>query len=74
MMLLGGTFFSSSCVKKMALHKFCFYPCYRKLAANFANGRNKEEEKKKSASNQSLPDVDTNTGEDNGSPHTVNKM
>ncbi|XP_048154152.1 interferon-induced, double-stranded RNA-activated protein kinase isoform X2 [Corvus hawaiiensis] len=45
----------------------------RKLAVNFPNERNKEEEKKKSDSNQGLPDVDTNTGEDNGSPHTVNK-
>ncbi|NWT83905.1 E2AK2 kinase, partial [Lanius ludovicianus] len=45
----------------------------RKLAANFGNERKKEEEKKKSDSNQNLPDVDTNTGEDNGSPHTVNK-
>uniref|UniRef100_A0A8C3DMY2 Eukaryotic translation initiation factor 2 alpha kinase 2 n=1 Tax=Corvus moneduloides TaxID=1196302 RepID=A0A8C3DMY2_CORMO len=44
-----------------------------KLAVNFPNERNKEEEKKKSDSNQGLPDVDTNTGEDNGSPHTVNK-
>ncbi|NXB32546.1 E2AK2 kinase, partial [Eulacestoma nigropectus] len=42
----------------------------RKLAANFANGRN---EKKMSDSNESLSDVDTNTGEENGSPHTVNK-
>ncbi|NXJ17927.1 E2AK2 kinase, partial [Dicrurus megarhynchus] len=45
----------------------------RKLAANFANERNKEEKKTMSDLNQSLPDVDTNTGEDNGSPHTVNK-
>ncbi|NWI76539.1 E2AK2 kinase, partial [Dryoscopus gambensis] len=45
----------------------------RKLAANFANGRNKEEEKKVSDLSESLPDVDTNTGEENGSPHTVNK-
>ncbi|NXC08244.1 E2AK2 kinase, partial [Orthonyx spaldingii] len=45
----------------------------RKLAANFANVRNKEEEKNMSDSNESLPDVDTNTGEENGSPHTVNK-
>ncbi|XP_058692978.1 interferon-induced, double-stranded RNA-activated protein kinase [Poecile atricapillus] len=45
----------------------------RKLAANFANVRNKEEEKKKSDSNESSPDVDTNAGEENGSPHTVNE-
>ncbi|NWH90282.1 E2AK2 kinase, partial [Aegithalos caudatus] len=45
----------------------------RKLAANFANVRNKEEEEKMSDSNESLPDVDTNTGEESGSPHTVNK-
>ncbi|NWW00300.1 E2AK2 kinase, partial [Machaerirhynchus nigripectus] len=45
----------------------------RKLAPNFAGGGNKEEEKKKSDSNEILPDVDTNTGEENGSPHTVNK-
>ncbi|NXL21049.1 E2AK2 kinase, partial [Setophaga kirtlandii] len=38
----------------------------RKLAANFANVRNKEEEK-------NMSDVDTNTGEENGSPQTVNK-
>ncbi|NXI86258.1 E2AK2 kinase, partial [Rhipidura dahli] len=38
----------------------------RKLAANFGNGRNKEEKMK-------MSDVDTNIGEDNGSPHTVNK-
>ncbi|NWT50410.1 E2AK2 kinase, partial [Erythrocercus mccallii] len=44
----------------------------RQLAANFANVRNKEEEEKDS--NESLPDVDTNTGEENGSPHTVNKI
>ncbi|NXH25559.1 E2AK2 kinase, partial [Myiagra hebetior] len=46
----------------------------RKLAADFANGRKKEEEKKRSDSNQILPDGDTNTGEDNGSPYTVNKI
>ncbi|KAL9865361.1 interferon-induced, double-stranded RNA-activated protein kinase [Geothlypis trichas] len=38
----------------------------RKLAANFANVRKKEEEK-------NMSDVDTNTGKENGSPHTVNK-
>ncbi|NXS77295.1 E2AK2 kinase, partial [Erpornis zantholeuca] len=49
----------------------------RKLAANFANclfGRNKEEEEKKSAANECLRDVDTNTKEESGSPHTVNKI
>ncbi|XP_054135256.1 interferon-induced, double-stranded RNA-activated protein kinase [Melozone crissalis] len=45
----------------------------RKLAANFANVRNKEEEKNMSDSSEGLPDVDTNTGKENGSPHTVNK-
>uniref|UniRef100_A0A8C3VCN7 Eukaryotic translation initiation factor 2 alpha kinase 2 n=1 Tax=Catharus ustulatus TaxID=91951 RepID=A0A8C3VCN7_CATUS len=43
------------------------------LAANFANVRNKEEEKNMSDVNKSLPDMDANTGEENGSPHTVNK-
>ncbi|NXM40280.1 E2AK2 kinase, partial [Gymnorhina tibicen] len=42
-----------------------------KLAPNFGYGRNKEEGKKKA--DESLPDVDTNSGEENGSPHTVNK-
>nr|XP_009932715.1 PREDICTED: interferon-induced, double-stranded RNA-activated protein kinase [Opisthocomus hoazin] len=45
----------------------------RKLAANFDNARNKEEKKKTSDSDESLPDLDTNTGEENESPHTVNK-
>ncbi|NXE63129.1 E2AK2 kinase, partial [Calcarius ornatus] len=45
----------------------------RKLAANFANGRNKEEEKNMSDSNEGLPDVDRNTGKENGRLHTVNK-
>ncbi|NXO89699.1 E2AK2 kinase, partial [Certhia brachydactyla] len=45
----------------------------RKLAANFGNVRNKEEEKNRSDSKESLPDVDTNTGEENGSLHTVNE-
>ncbi|NXI08730.1 E2AK2 kinase, partial [Irena cyanogastra] len=45
----------------------------RKLAPNFANVRNKEEKKNMSDLNESLPDVDTNTGEENGNPHTVNK-
>ncbi|NWV52744.1 E2AK2 kinase, partial [Daphoenositta chrysoptera] len=45
----------------------------RKLAANFTNERNKEEEKRKSDTNESIPDVDTDTREENGSPYTVNK-
>lgn len=43
------------------------------MAANFANVRNKEEEKNMSDVNGSLPDMDANTGEENGSPYTVNK-
>ncbi|NXK27519.1 E2AK2 kinase, partial [Arenaria interpres] len=39
----------------------------RKLAPNFDNARNKEEKKKMSHSDKSLPDLDTNT-----SPYTVN--
>ncbi|KFV89217.1 Interferon-induced, double-stranded RNA-activated protein kinase, partial [Fulmarus glacialis] len=45
----------------------------RKLAANFGNARNKEEKKKMSDSDENLPDLDTNTSEENESPHTVNK-
>ncbi|XP_041333111.1 interferon-induced, double-stranded RNA-activated protein kinase [Pyrgilauda ruficollis] len=46
----------------------------RKLAANFAYFvRNKKEGANISHSNESWPDVDTNTGEEKGSPHTVNK-
>ncbi|NWV15439.1 E2AK2 kinase, partial [Ptilonorhynchus violaceus] len=45
----------------------------RKLAANFANARNEEEKKDTSDSDESLPDVDTDTGEETGSPYTVNK-
>ncbi|KAM6272902.1 interferon-induced, double-stranded RNA-activated protein kinase isoform 2-T5 [Spheniscus humboldti] len=45
----------------------------RKLAANFDNARNEKEKKKQPDSDQSLPDLDTNTSEDNGSPYTVNK-
>ncbi|NXC64672.1 E2AK2 kinase, partial [Aleadryas rufinucha] len=59
--------------KDMAIYEKPSPSQVEKLAANFANERNKEEEKKKSDSNESLPDVDTNTGEENGSPHTVNK-
>lgn len=46
----------------------------RKLAANFANVRNKEEKKNMPDSNESLPDVDTNTRGENWSPHTVNEI
>ncbi|NXL40978.1 E2AK2 kinase, partial [Podilymbus podiceps] len=53
------------------LIEFCFYPCYRKLAANF--NRNEEEKKIMSDSDESLPDLDTNTNEENDSPYTVNK-
>ncbi|KAM4902497.1 interferon-induced, double-stranded RNA-activated protein kinase [Sylvia borin] len=45
----------------------------RKLAATFGNVRNKEEEKKVPDSNESLPHVDRNTGEDKANPHTVNE-
>ncbi|XP_009282062.1 PREDICTED: interferon-induced, double-stranded RNA-activated protein kinase [Aptenodytes forsteri] len=45
----------------------------RKLAANFDNARNEKENKKKSDSDASLPGLDTNTSEENGSPYTVNK-
>lgn len=57
----------------MAYYKFCFYSCWRRLAANFDNVRNKEKEEELSDSNKSLPDVDTNAREENESPHTVNK-
>ncbi|KAM4679080.1 interferon-induced, double-stranded RNA-activated protein kinase isoform 2-T2 [Amazona ochrocephala] len=43
----------------------------RKLAANFANMRDKEEIKK--MSHESLPGLDTNTSEENESPYTVNR-
>ncbi|XP_054676109.1 interferon-induced, double-stranded RNA-activated protein kinase isoform X1 [Grus americana] len=45
----------------------------RKLAANFDKAINKQEEKKMSDSDESLPDLDTNTSEENESPYTVNK-
>ncbi|KAM7117488.1 interferon-induced, double-stranded RNA-activated protein kinase isoform 2-T5 [Ciconia maguari] len=48
-------------------------PQRRQLAANFGNLRNKEEEKKMSNSDESLPDLDTNSSEENESPHTVDK-
>uniref|UniRef100_A0A663N572 Eukaryotic translation initiation factor 2 alpha kinase 2 n=1 Tax=Athene cunicularia TaxID=194338 RepID=A0A663N572_ATHCN len=44
-----------------------------KLAANLYNVRNQEEKRKMSDSDESLPDLDTNTSEENGSPYTVNK-
>uniref|UniRef100_A0A8D0KSE7 Eukaryotic translation initiation factor 2 alpha kinase 2 n=1 Tax=Strix occidentalis caurina TaxID=311401 RepID=A0A8D0KSE7_STROC len=44
-----------------------------KLAANLYNARNQEEKRKMSDSDESLPDLDTNTSEENGSPYTVNK-
>ncbi|NXD66161.1 E2AK2 kinase, partial [Eolophus roseicapillus] len=62
---------SPSQVLKMAHYKFCFYSCYRKLAANFDNARGKEEMKK--MPDESLPGLDTNTSEENESPYTVNK-
>ncbi|NWZ89934.1 E2AK2 kinase, partial [Nesospiza acunhae] len=67
---------SAKLVEKMKDMAICEKPSpfqVQKLAANFASVRNKEEEKKKSDSNEGLPDVDTNTGKENGSPHTVNK-
>ncbi|XP_027537409.1 interferon-induced, double-stranded RNA-activated protein kinase [Neopelma chrysocephalum] len=45
----------------------------RKLAANFPNVRKEEENKNMSDSDESLPDVDTNTRKGNGNPHTVDK-
>ncbi|NWS95508.1 E2AK2 kinase, partial [Mionectes macconnelli] len=60
-------------VRKMA-HKFCFYPFYRKLAANFPNVRKEEVNKNMSDSDESLPDVDMNTRKENGNPHTVDKI
>ncbi|NWI93708.1 E2AK2 kinase, partial [Pitta sordida] len=46
----------------------------RKLAANFAHVKNEEEKTNMSDSDESLPDVDTNAGRENGSPHTVDKI
>ncbi|NXP90489.1 E2AK2 kinase, partial [Passerina amoena] len=60
---------SAMLVEKMKDMAICEKPSpfqVQKLAANFAIVRNKEEEKNTS-------DVDTNTGRENGSPHTVNK-
>ncbi|XP_035747909.1 interferon-induced, double-stranded RNA-activated protein kinase isoform X2 [Egretta garzetta] len=45
----------------------------RKMAANFENARNKEEKRKMSDLDESLPSLDTNSSEENGSPYTVNK-
>ncbi|NWX46655.1 E2AK2 kinase, partial [Steatornis caripensis] len=45
----------------------------RKLAANFDNARKKEEKKDTSDSDENLPDLNTNTSEENESQHTVNK-
>ncbi|NWU17964.1 E2AK2 kinase, partial [Cephalopterus ornatus] len=44
----------------------------RKLAANFGNVR--KQNKSMSDSDESLPDVDTNTRRENGNPHTVDKI
>ncbi|KAM6083927.1 interferon-induced, double-stranded RNA-activated protein kinase isoform 2-T2 [Theristicus caerulescens] len=44
-----------------------------KIAANFDYARKKEEKKKMSDFDESLPDLDTNTSEENESPYTVNK-
>ncbi|NWU78707.1 E2AK2 kinase, partial [Onychorhynchus coronatus] len=74
MPLLAGTFLFLSHVRKMAHYKFCFYPFYRKLAANFPNVKKEEENKNVSDSDESLPDVDTNTRKENGNPHTVDKI
>uniref|UniRef100_A0A8C4UPG9 E2AK2 kinase n=1 Tax=Falco tinnunculus TaxID=100819 RepID=A0A8C4UPG9_FALTI len=63
--------FLLSCIRKTAHCKFRFYPCERKLAANFDNARNKEEEEKMSDSDESVPDLDTNTSEKNESPYTT---
>ncbi|NXN47961.1 E2AK2 kinase, partial [Rhinoptilus africanus] len=45
----------------------------RKLAVNFDNARNQEQEKKMAESDESLADVDTNTSVENGSLYTVNE-
>ncbi|KFQ26079.1 Interferon-induced, double-stranded RNA-activated protein kinase, partial [Merops nubicus] len=47
--------------------------CQRKLAANFDNARNKEEEKKMSDLDKKFQDLDRNTGEENENPYTVNE-
>ncbi|NWS02829.1 E2AK2 kinase, partial [Motacilla alba] len=67
---------SAKLVEKMEDMAICEKPSLsqvQKLAPNFAIVRNKEEENNTSDSNESLPHVGTNTGEENGSPHTVNK-
>uniref|UniRef100_A0A8C0F7G8 Eukaryotic translation initiation factor 2 alpha kinase 2 n=1 Tax=Bubo bubo TaxID=30461 RepID=A0A8C0F7G8_BUBBB len=43
------------------------------IFTNLYNARNQEEKRKMSDSDESLPDLDTNTSEENGSPYTVNK-
>ncbi|XP_069708583.1 interferon-induced, double-stranded RNA-activated protein kinase isoform X2 [Phaenicophaeus curvirostris] len=45
----------------------------RKLAANFGNAGNRGEKKKMSDSDDSLPDLNTDTREENESPYTVNE-
>ncbi|XP_008492225.1 interferon-induced, double-stranded RNA-activated protein kinase isoform X1 [Calypte anna] len=45
----------------------------RKLAANFDNAKKKEGEKKKSHSDENLPDLDKNTSEVNGSSYTMDE-
>ncbi|XP_010085226.1 PREDICTED: interferon-induced, double-stranded RNA-activated protein kinase [Pterocles gutturalis] len=45
----------------------------RKLAANFANARSKEEKKNMPDSDEDLTNLDTNTSEENENPYTVNK-
>ncbi|NXG53865.1 E2AK2 kinase, partial [Psilopogon haemacephalus] len=68
--LLLKLWFLSMPFKKYFL--FCFYPSLRKLAANFDNARNKEE-KRMSGAAKKLPDLHTNTCEENKSLFTVNE-
>ncbi|NWH25353.1 E2AK2 kinase, partial [Grus americana] len=60
-------------VKDMAVGEKPARSQVQKLAANFDKAINKQEEKKMSDSDESLPDLDTNTSEENESPYTVNK-
>ncbi|NXO61026.1 E2AK2 kinase, partial [Aramus guarauna] len=60
-------------VKDMAVGEKPSRSQVQKLAANFDKARNMQEEKMMSDSDESLPDLDTNTSEENGSPYTVNK-
>ncbi|NXF42952.1 E2AK2 kinase, partial [Oceanites oceanicus] len=64
---------SAKLVEKMKDMAVCGKPSPSqvKLAANFDNTRKKEEKKKMADSDESLPDLDTNTSEE--SSHTVNK-